>query len=111
MIENMEPGKYRTRDGGLAIVGIPAGPSLNYWVGHIDNDVHVWNKHGRLCSSSGQKSPLDLVARLPDEPPADDRIERALQALREGLAALQPGDAYLYADYARQAVQILESTP
>jgi hypothetical protein len=106
MIDHMEPGKYRTRDGGLAIVGIPAGPSLNYWVGHIDNDVQVWNKHGRLCSSSGQKSPLDLVARIPDETPADDRIQRALQVLRD--ACDEGDDSFDGWDLVRQGIKILE---
>jgi hypothetical protein len=106
MIENMQPGKYRTRCGGVAIVGLPAGPSLNYWVGHIDNDVQVWNKHGRLCSSSGQKSPLDLVARIPDETPADDRIQRALQVLRN--ACDESDDGFGGWDLVRQGIKILE---
>jgi hypothetical protein len=106
MIKDMRPGRYRTRNGGLAIVGIPAGPSLNYWVGHIDNDVQVWNKHGRLCSSSGQKSPLDLVARIPDETPADDRIQRALQVLRD--ACDESDDSFDGWDLVRQGIKILE---
>jgi hypothetical protein len=110
MIEHMEPGKYRTRDGGLAIVGIPAGPSLNYWVGHIDNDVQVWNKHGRLCSTSGQKSPWDLVARIPDERPVDDRVARALHVLRD--ASRQDGvyGVFVAAEEVNEALQILEGT-
>jgi hypothetical protein len=106
MIENMQPGKYRTRCGGVAIVGLPAGPSLNYWVGHIDNDVQVWNKHGRLCSSSGQKSPLDLVARILDEPPVDDRVARALHVLRN--ACDESDDSFDGWDLVRQGIKILE---
>jgi hypothetical protein len=112
MIEHMEPGQYRTRCGIVAIVS-ESSDKLHppfYWAGTAAGDVEVWDRHGRYYIN-GEDSPLDLVARLPDEPPADDRIERALQVLREGLAALQPDDAYLYADYARQAVQILEDTP
>jgi hypothetical protein len=106
MIEQIQPGKYRTRDGRLAIVSSPAGTSLNYWVGRVDNDVQVWSKHGRVCCSSGQESPWDLVARIPDETPVDDRVARALHVLRN--ACDESDDSFDGWDLVRQGIKILE---
>jgi hypothetical protein len=83
MIENIEPGQYRTRCGIVATVS-DSDDKLHppfYWVGYAADEIEVWDRHGRYYIN-GKDSPLDLVARLPDESPADDRIERALQVLR-----------------------------
>jgi hypothetical protein len=83
MIEDIEPGQYRLRNGIVATVS-KSNDTLHppfFWVGSVAGEIEVWDRHGRH-QSNGKESPWDLVARLPDELPADDRIERALQVLR-----------------------------
>jgi hypothetical protein len=113
----ISPGQYRTRCGIVAIV-IESSDELHppfYWVGTTAGDVEVWDRNGRYYIN-GQDSPLDLVARLPDEPPVDDRIERALQVLRD--AVTKSNDAAGFSEGSSegwemvdQAVQILEGQP
>jgi hypothetical protein len=113
MIEDMRPGRYLTRNGILVTVS-ESNDTLQfpfYWVGYAADEIEVWDRHGRYYIN-GKDSPLDLVARLPDETPADDRIERALQVLREAIQ--HPGNADGWSEgweMVSDAVQILESTP
>jgi hypothetical protein len=103
----ISPGQYRTRCGIVAIVS-ESSDKLHppfYWAGTAAGEIEVWDRHGRYYGNS-QDSPLDLVARLPDEPPADDRIERALQVLRN--ACDESDDGFGGWDLVRQGIKILE---
>jgi hypothetical protein len=83
MIEDIEPGQYRLRNGIVATVS-KSNDTLHppfFWVGSVAGEIEVWDRRGRH-QSNGKESPWDLVARIPDETPADNRIERALQVLR-----------------------------
>jgi hypothetical protein len=108
----ISPGQYRTRCGIVATVS-DSDDKLHppfYWAGTAAGEIEVWDRNGRYYGNS-QDSPWDLVARLPDEPPADDRIERALQVLRN--AARQDGvyGVFVAAEEVNEAIQILEATP
>jgi hypothetical protein len=109
MIEDMRPGRYRLRNGIVATVS-ESNDTLHppfFWVGSVAGEIEVWDRRGRH-QSNGKESPWDLVARIPDETPADDRIQRALQVLRETCNDENENDwweAVLF------AIQILESTP
>jgi hypothetical protein len=76
-----------------------------HWVGYAADEIEVWDRHGRYYIN-GKESPLDLVARIPDESPVDDRIERALQVLRDAQAY-----DWVEADVLSEVRKILESTP
>jgi hypothetical protein len=84
MIEQIKPGQYRTRNGIVAVVTHTndkmEAPFI--WVGSVAGEIEVWDRHGRY-HSNGRESPWDLVARIPDEPPADDRMRRALQLIAQ----------------------------
>jgi hypothetical protein len=126
MIEQIKPGQYRTRNGIVAVVTHTndkmEAPFI--WVGSVAGEIEVWDRNGRYYIN-GKDSPLDLVARLPDEPPADDRIERALQVLRNAQTYdCHSGDAlggmrvcrhnagdWVEAEVLSEVRKILESTP
>jgi hypothetical protein len=84
MIKQIKPGQYRTRNGIVAVVTHTndkmEAPFI--WVGSVAGEIEVWDRHGRY-HSNGRESPWDLVARIPDEPPADDRMRRALQLIAQ----------------------------
>lgn len=105
----ISPGQYRMRNGNTAVVRYSDNTLSHsyYWVGSIGDTTDVWDRNGRYYIN-GEDSPLDLVARLPDESPADDRIERALRVLRN--AARQDGlyGVFVAAEEVNEAVQILE---
>jgi hypothetical protein len=83
MIEDIEPGRYRTRNGSVVSLS-HSDDTLShgyYWVGSVAGKADLWDRQGGYWST-GDESPWDLVARIPDAAPVDDRIERALRALR-----------------------------
>jgi hypothetical protein len=107
MIEQIKPGQYRTRNGIVAVVTHTndkmEAPFI--WVGSVAGEIEVWDRNGRYYIN-GKESPLDLVARIPDAAPVDDRIERALQVLRDAQAY-----DWVEADVLSEVRKILESTP
>jgi hypothetical protein len=81
MIKDMQPGRYRTRDGRVAVVvGRETGYTRWAWRGELNGEEEHWSDAGEW-SHDAEPHGRDLVARLADDP--DGRIERALQVLRE----------------------------
>jgi myo-inositol catabolism protein IolC len=80
MIDHMEPGRYRTRNGKIAIVAQHRPSWVLPWHGAIEGCADCWGSNGEYTPGR-EPHCKDLMARLADDP--DDRIERALHVLRE----------------------------
>jgi hypothetical protein len=113
-IENIQPGRYRMRNGTVAIVSHSDStlPAPYHWVGSVGDTTDVWDINGCYYGND-HESPWDLVWRLPDEsqpqpqPPADDRIERALQAQLAASQAVIIEERLMRLE----ALQVLKSIP
>jgi hypothetical protein len=76
MIEDIRPGRYRTRNGSVVSLS-HSDDTLShgyYWVGSVAGRADLWDRQGGYWST-GDESPFDLVARIPDAAPVDNRIE------------------------------------
>lgn len=79
MIKDMEPGRYRTRNGKIAIVAQHRPSWVLPWHGAIEGCADCWGSNGEYVPGM-EPNCKDLVARLPDDP--DDRIQRALEIIQ-----------------------------
>lgn len=93
-----KPGKYRMRNGGVAVITNVLGRAWGYVENDEPKSVPWWDLRGRFTLASSINSGLDLVDESPDEPqPTGElkgRLLGAQDAIREeALSGKESADA------------------
>jgi hypothetical protein len=65
----IKPGKYRTRDGQIVSVGLDMADPPQV-IGRLNGAMMSWRSDGR--ASNQKETPIDFIARIEDEPKAED---------------------------------------
>ena len=69
----VKPGRWRTRDGKIAVVQERNGESAWPWCGHLAGFIMSWATDGRFVLSQGPNDLVEYLGPLPDTTPAPKR--------------------------------------